>query len=95
MVTSISFAMPRFLLFFLLPLLLSASSASAQLQPTLNATLDGYEYPFPVKILPLKLEGQSLRMAYMDVPATAKANGRTRGVAARQELLRSLLARNH
>ena len=30
-----------------------------------------------MKILPLKLEGQSLRMAYMDVPATAKANGRT------------------
>ena len=77
MATPISLAMPRFLLFLLLPLLLSASSASAQLQPTLNATLDGYEYPFPVKILPLKLEGQSLRMAYMDVPATAKANGRT------------------
>jgi pimeloyl-ACP methyl ester carboxylesterase len=77
MATPISFAMPRFLLFLLLPLLLSASSASAQSQPTLNAILDGYEYPFPVKILPLKLEGQSLRMAYMDVPATAKANGRT------------------
>lgn len=77
MATPISLAMPRFLLFLLLPLLLSASSASAQLQLTLNATLDGYEYPFPIKILPLKLEGQSLRMAYMDVPATAKANGRT------------------
>ncbi|MCB2376703.1 alpha/beta hydrolase [Hymenobacter sp. BT635] len=43
----------------------------------LNATLDGYEYPFPVRYLPLKLEGQAMRMAYMDVPAAAKANGRT------------------
>jgi pimeloyl-ACP methyl ester carboxylesterase len=67
--------MPRFLLLLLWPLLLAAPSL-AQNVP-LNATLDGYEYPFPVKVLPLKLEGQALRMAYMDVPAAAKANGRT------------------
>ncbi|MFC7668655.1 alpha/beta fold hydrolase [Hymenobacter humi] len=67
--------MPRFLL-LLLPLLLVAASASAQ-PAVLNAILDGYEYPFPVKVLPLKLEGQALRMAYMDVPAATKANGRT------------------
>ncbi|MDO7847706.1 alpha/beta hydrolase [Hymenobacter sp. M29] len=68
--------MPRFLLFLLLPLLLAGTAAPAQTAP-LNATLDGYEYPFPVKVLPLKIEGQTLRMAYMDVPPTAKANGRT------------------
>ncbi|UOQ95826.1 alpha/beta hydrolase [Hymenobacter sp. 5317J-9] len=68
--------MPRFLLFLLLPLLLSGAPAWSQTAP-LNATLDGYEYPFAVKILPLKIEGQALRMAYMDVPATARANGRT------------------
>jgi pimeloyl-ACP methyl ester carboxylesterase len=67
--------MSRFFLLLLFPWLLLATAA-AQTAP-LNANLDGYEYPFPVKILPLKLEGQALRMAYMDVPATAKANGRT------------------
>ncbi|UOG76888.1 alpha/beta hydrolase [Hymenobacter tibetensis] len=63
----------------LLVCLLSFSTAGvAQTAlPALNATLDGYDYPFPVKTLPLVLEGQRLRMAYMDVPASAKANGRT------------------
>ncbi|QNH60654.1 alpha/beta fold hydrolase [Hymenobacter sediminicola] len=68
--------MPR--LFLLLLTLLLVRTSLAQTAPTsLNATLDGYEYPFPVRQLPLKLESQTLRMAYMDVPATAKANGRT------------------
>ena len=67
--------MPRFLL-LLMFLLLAAPAAPAQTAP-LNATLDGYEYPFPVRYLPLKLEGQALRMAYMDLLPTARANGRT------------------
>ena len=69
--------MPRFLLLLLLPLLLAVTAALAQTPPVLNDVLDGYEYPFPVRYLPLTLEGQALRMAYMDVPATARANGRT------------------
>ncbi|MCI1187378.1 alpha/beta hydrolase [Hymenobacter sp. DH14] len=69
--------MLRFLMLLLLPLLLAITTTQAQTPPMLNATLDGYEYPFPVRYLPLKLEGQALRMAYMDVPPTAKANGRT------------------
>ncbi|WP_345111200.1 alpha/beta hydrolase [Hymenobacter algoricola] len=68
--------MPRFLLLPLFALWLTALAGAAQPNP-LNATLDGYAYPFPVQVLPLKLEGQNLRMAYMDVPAAAKANGRT------------------
>ena len=65
-----------FLLLFLV--VLAARPGFAQsVPPALNATLDGYEYPFPVQMLPLKLEGQRLRMAYMDVPASAQANGRT------------------
>ncbi|WP_375435801.1 alpha/beta fold hydrolase [uncultured Hymenobacter sp.] len=63
------------LLFFAL---FSATLSVAQTAPpSLSATLDGYEYPFPVRTLPLTLEGQRIRMAYMDVPASAKANGRT------------------
>ncbi|MCC3152461.1 alpha/beta hydrolase [Hymenobacter sp. BT770] len=68
--------MPRSFLLLLFLLLLASTSASAQ-PAVLNATLDGYDYPYPVKTLPLKLEGQALRMAYMDVPATARPNGRT------------------
>lgn len=43
----------------------------------LGIALEGYAYPAPVRYLPVTLEGQELRMAYMDVPASAKANGRT------------------
>ncbi|HEX8504293.1 MAG TPA: alpha/beta hydrolase [Hymenobacter sp.] len=68
--------MPRLFLLSLGFLLLFLAPSYAQ-TAALNANLDGYEYPFPVKILPLKIEGQALRMAYMDVPATARANGRT------------------
>lgn len=70
----------RCLVAFLCLLLCSVWGAQAQ-QTTpstaLNATLDGYQYPHPVKYLPLRLEGQAVRMAYMDVPAAGKANGRT------------------
>lgn len=68
--------MPRFFLLLLGFLLVCITPGYAQ-TAALNATLDGYEYPFPVRILPLKIVGQALRMAYMDVPAAAKPNGRT------------------
>ncbi|SMC00335.1 alpha/beta hydrolase fold [Hymenobacter roseosalivarius DSM 11622] len=58
-------------------LLLLPLQLLAQTPPSLNATLDGYEYPYTVENLPLKLEGQAVRMAYMDVAPTARANGRT------------------
>ncbi|WP_400191194.1 alpha/beta fold hydrolase [Hymenobacter sp. B81] len=71
--------MLRLLLLSLVLLLASLlMPASLAAQPTaLNATLDGYEYPYPVRYLPLRLEGQPVRMAYMDVPAAGRANGRT------------------
>lgn len=52
-------------------------SASAQQQDTLSITLENVTYPYPVKFLPIQTEGQDLRMAYMDVLPTGKANGRT------------------
>lgn len=72
--------MLRFLACFVLALLVAATTvAPAQPAPPtrLNATLDGYEYPYPVRYLPLSLEGQRVRMAYMDVAAAQPANGRT------------------
>lgn len=51
--------------------------AGAQdLQP-LSITMEGYDYPYPVTYLPLTIEGQDLRMAYMDVPPEGTGNGRT------------------
>ncbi|WFU45570.1 alpha/beta hydrolase (plasmid) [Bradyrhizobium sp. CB82] len=49
---------------------------SAALTP-LGIGLEGINYPYPVQYLDLTLEGQSVRMAYMDVPPAAAANGKT------------------
>lgn len=54
----------------------AVAGASGELQP-LSITMEGYEYPYPVAFLPLTIEGQELRMAYMDVPPEGLPNGRT------------------
>ena len=51
--------------------------AQAPAVEPLGIGLEGYPYPYPVNFLPLQIEGQDLRMAYMDVPAQGAANGRT------------------
>lgn len=54
----------------LLLLLMSSLRVHAQTQQvpeTLNATLDSYNYPYEVKYLPVNMEGDKYRMAYMDV----------------------------
>jgi pimeloyl-ACP methyl ester carboxylesterase len=43
----------------------------------LGIGLEGWPYPAPVKFLPLTMEGQAVRMAYMDIPPAGTANGRT------------------
>jgi len=42
----------------------------------LGIALEEYPYPWPVHFLPLVIEGQELRMAYMDVPPSGAPNGR-------------------
>jgi len=42
----------------------------------LGIALEEYPYPWPAHFLPLTIEGQDLRMAYMDVPPSGPANGR-------------------
>ncbi|MBV9126905.1 MAG: hypothetical protein JO117_02335, partial [Verrucomicrobia bacterium] len=49
--------------------------AAEELEP-LGIALEGYPYPYPVKFLPLEIEGQPVRMAFMDAPPTGPANGR-------------------
>jgi pimeloyl-ACP methyl ester carboxylesterase len=48
---------------------------AGELQP-LSITLEGYDYPYPVQFLPLFIEGQDLKMAYMDVPPRGGGNGK-------------------
>ena len=43
---------------------------------TLSITLENITYPYPVKFLLLKAEGQDIRMAYMDINP-AKPNGKS------------------
>ncbi len=43
----------------------------------LGIGLEGWAYPYPVRFLPLVMQGQAVRMAYMDVLPQGVANGRT------------------
>jgi len=43
----------------------------------LGIGLESYSYPYQVEFLPLHIEGQDLRMGYMDVAPVSAANGRT------------------
>ena len=53
------------------------SAATQKLAQPIGIGLEGIEYPYPVRFLDLTIEGQQLRMAYMDVPPSAAANGKT------------------
>jgi pimeloyl-ACP methyl ester carboxylesterase len=54
---------------------LLSSQAAAQ-EAAYDARLSGYQYPFEVRLHPVKAQQQTLEMAYMDV-APAKPNGKT------------------
>jgi pimeloyl-ACP methyl ester carboxylesterase len=56
--------------------------ARAQAPPPVYSTplgiaLDEYPYPYPVQFLPLDIQGQKLRMAYMDIRPSSPESGRT------------------
>lgn len=46
-------------------------------QSPLSITLEGYSYPYPVSYLQTVIEGQDLKMAYMDVKPSGTGNGRS------------------
>jgi pimeloyl-ACP methyl ester carboxylesterase len=60
----------------LLTLIFSWFSLLAAAQEPLSITLENVRYPHPVHFLPLTIEGQDVRMAYMDV-RPEKPNGKT------------------
>src|SRR5450759_1850271 len=53
----------------------AAEPTPASREP-LGIAMEGYDYPYPVKYFDLKIEGQDLRMAFMDV----RPNGEEKGV---------------
>ncbi|MBV9469551.1 MAG: alpha/beta hydrolase [Abitibacteriaceae bacterium] len=56
----------------------SATQTSAPVYTVpLGIAMETVSYPYPVQYLPLMIDGESLRMAYMDVPPVGAANGRT------------------
>jgi len=56
--------------------LTGAHAAESDAEP-LGIGLEGFPYPYPVSLFDLDYGGESLRMAYMDVPPSGQANGRT------------------
>jgi len=68
--------MKRFILLIAI-IITSITSSYAQKIDTLSINLESVKYPFPVKYLPITVEGQDIKMAYMDVAPMGTANGRT------------------
>jgi pimeloyl-ACP methyl ester carboxylesterase len=64
--------------FLLLNMALLLAGSPPQLwaqDPPLGIALEGFEYPFPVSFFPVKINGEELRVAYMDVAPTGPDNG--------------------
>jgi pimeloyl-ACP methyl ester carboxylesterase len=61
---------------FALILCLLAAAGQAQSVPPQDALLSGYAYPYPVHYFHLQIQGQPLKMAYMDVQPS-RPNGKT------------------
>ncbi|GEP91581.1 Pimeloyl-ACP methyl ester carboxylesterase [Chitinophaga terrae (ex Kim and Jung 2007)] len=57
-------------------LLMISANVLAQEIPVQDIYLTNYKYPYPVHFLPLHIQGQQLKMAYMDVQPS-KPNGKT------------------
>ena len=52
------------------------ASPSARAE-AMGIALEGFPYPYPVHFMPLTLNGEELRLAYMDVAPAGSSNGRT------------------
>jgi pimeloyl-ACP methyl ester carboxylesterase len=43
----------------------------------MGIALEGFPYPYPVHFMPVTLQGEDLRLAYMDAPPVGPSSGRT------------------
>ena len=63
------------------PAIVTATAASAappdRYDEPLGIGLEGWPYPAPVHWQPCAIDGQAVRMAYMDLPPSGRANGKT------------------
>jgi len=50
---------------------------AADEEPAYGEELEGFDYPWPVSYFSFTSQGEALRMAYMDAPPAADANGKT------------------
>jgi pimeloyl-ACP methyl ester carboxylesterase len=53
-----------------------AQSAVPDLEP-IGIGLEGFVYPYPVQYLTLRMEGEDVKLAFMDVEPSGNANGKT------------------
>ena len=60
----------------LVSLLATAAPSSAVQTVPLGANLERFSYPYPVRWFETRSQGHTVRMAYMDVQPTGRANGR-------------------
>ena len=67
------FAASALLSFYLVTL----APGNDQATVPLGIALESYPYPYPVHFFDLEMQGEPLRMAYMDVAPAGQANGRT------------------
>lgn len=63
--------------FFLAIATTSAQIPISTIPEPLGIAMENWQYPYPVQFLSLNIQGQDVRMAYMDVKPTSSPNGRT------------------
>jgi pimeloyl-ACP methyl ester carboxylesterase len=76
---TVKFGTPVVILLFILvlsPILEMAFADEGEIKP-LSITMEGYDYAYKVMFLDINIEGQDLRMAYMDVQPERTPNGNT------------------
>jgi len=68
--------MKKYITFIILTITI-AGTAQEKLTEVTAINMENVKYPFPVKELKLKIQGQDLKMAYMDLLPGKNANGKT------------------
>jgi pimeloyl-ACP methyl ester carboxylesterase len=56
--------------------LLVAFAPQAVRAEAMGIAIEGFPYPYPVHFMPITLQGEDLRLAYMDAPPVGPSNGR-------------------